>query len=377
MKKKLLENFFKKLTQGGVTVRYWDGEEVTYGNPPSQVKLIFNKSLPLNFDLTDPMLSLGECYMDEVIDFEGSMEEIMKLIYLNKDNFSSEREGLLNKTVKNLNTAILKLTQKNNIQHYYDLGNDFFALWLDESMSYSCGYFKSHSDSLYEAQMQKIDHILRKLQLKPGEKLLDIGSGWGQLIIRAARDYGVEAVGITLSEEQYRVTLDQIENRGLKDKVKVKLLDYLDLDENTYQFDKVVSVGMFEHVGRDNLAKYMEKANKLLKPGGLSLLHSIMGAHEDGVNSWITKYIFPGGYIPSLRETISLLPQYDFHLLYAESLRLHYAMTLDRWHNNYCKNWDTIEEKFGILLKKNLGGDLPVCGVYICKGALLISAFRA
>jgi len=347
MKKNLLDNFFTKLTQGGVTVKYWDGEEVKYGNPHSQVKIIFNKPLPLNFDLTDPMLSLGECYMDEIIDFEGNMEEIMKLIYINKDNFYSEKNGILNSAVKTLNTAALKLKQKNNIQHHYDLGNDFFTLWLDETMSYSCGYFKSHSDSLYEAQLQKIDHILRKLQLKPGEKLLDIGSGWGQLIIRAARDYGVEAVGITLSEEQYKATFDQIESRGLMGKVEVKLLDYLDLEENNYHFDKIVSVGMFEHVGLDNLAKYMEKVNKLLKPGGLSLIHSIMGTHEDGVNSWINNYIFPGGYLPSLRETISFLPQYDFHLLHAESLRLHYAKTLDRWHKNYLRNWDTIEEKFG------------------------------
>ncbi|MFZ7103692.1 MAG: class I SAM-dependent methyltransferase [Peptococcaceae bacterium] len=347
MGKNLLDNFFATLTQGGFSVRYWDGEEIAYGSSPPRVKIIFNEPLPLSFNLTDPMVTLGEAYMDEIIDFEGSMDEIMKLIDLNKDNFSVKTKGILGNAVKTANTLALKLTQKSNIHHHYDLGNDFFALWLDESMSYSCGYFKNPADTLYQAQMQKIDHTLKKLQLKPGEKLLDIGSGWGQLIIRAAQAYDVQAVGITLSEEQYQATLEQIKSKHLEDKVAVKLQDYLDLQEEIYQFDKIVSVGMFEHVGRENLPKYMEKVSNLLKPGGLSLLHSIMGTNEKGVNSWITKYIFPGGYIPSLRETIWLLPQYDFHLLHAESLRMHYAMTLDRWHKNYLKNWDTVQEKFG------------------------------
>lgn len=200
---------------------------------------------------------------------------------------------------------------------------------------------------MYEAQLNKIDHILKKLQLAPGETLLDIGSGWGRLIIRAAQKYGVKATGVTISEEQYKETLTRIEKLGLNDQVEVKLLDYLDLDAEEVQFDKIVSVGMFEHVGKENLGRYMEKVEELLVPGGLSMLHSIMGTKEECVNSWITKYIFPGGYIPSLRETIRLFPEYDFHLLHAESLRMHYAKTIDRWYDNYLAHWDLVEEKYG------------------------------
>lgn len=347
MKKELLQTLFKKITNGGFIVKYWDGEEVNYGDCEPTVKIIFHKPLPLSFNLEDPMLQLGEAYMDEIFDIEGGMEEVMRIIQANKEEFvHKESSKTLGSALKTLNNATKKLTQRENIQHHYDLGNDFFALWLDQSMSYSCGYFKNPRDTLYQAQMQKIDHILKKLQLKPGEKLLDIGSGWGHLIIKAAQEYGVHATGVTLSEEQYKATLEKIEELGLTDQVEVKLQDYLDLDEQV-QFDKIVSVGMFEHVGKGNLSKYMDKVERLLKPGGLSMLHSIMGTDEAEVNAWVTTYIFPGGYIPSLRETIWLLPQFDFHLIHAESLRLHYAMTLDRWHSNYLKHWDTVEKKFG------------------------------
>lgn len=200
---------------------------------------------------------------------------------------------------------------------------------------------------MYEAQLNKIDHILKKLQLNPGEKLLDIGSGWGWLIIRAAQKYGIKATGVTISEEQYKETLNRIEKFGLNGQVEVKLQDYLDLDGEEVQYDKIVSVGMFEHVGKENLGRYMEKVEELLVPGGLSMIHSIMGTQEECVNSWITKYIFPGGYIPSVRETIRLFPEYDFHLLHAESLRMHYARTIDRWYDNYLAHWDFVEEKYG------------------------------
>ncbi len=349
MKKLLVKAFFEKIRHGGLKVVYWDGEEVDYGDKPSQFRLIFNRA-PSNFDIADPVMALGEAYMDGIIDYEGRLEEVLMIMEQNGQYFtdSSVVGAIGGSVVKALNNVTEKLQQKRNIQHHYDLGNNFFSLWLDKTMSYSCAYFKQPEDSLYQAQLQKIDHILKKLDLKPGEKLLDIGSGWGWLIVKAAQQYGATALGITLSEEQYRATRQQIAERELTDKVDVQLVNYLDLDEKQYQFDKIVSVGMFEHVGKENLMRYMEKVNKLLVDGGLSLLHTITGTTENVPgNSWMKKYIFPGGYVPTLRETIWLLPEQDFHLLHAESLRLHYAMTLDRWAENFSAHLDEIRAMFG------------------------------
>lgn len=347
MQKRILHSFFQKVHENAVTVKYWDDETREYGTGPSKLTIVFNRPLTASFDLKDPALGICEAYMDEFLDFQGDFDEALKIAKELKGTFDGQNFGLSKVAAGWINKIGTKEEQKENIQHHYDLGNDFFSLWLDETMSYSCAYFKRESDSLYEAQINKIDHILKKLQLKKGERLLDIGSGWGWMILRAAEKYGVKATGITLSEEQYRETKERIRQRGLTDLVDVKLMDYLDLDENVEQYDKIFSVGMFEHVGKDNLNQYIEKVEKLLVPGGLSLLHSIMGMKEDGINTWIIKYIFPGGYIPSLRETIHLLPDHDLHLIHAESLRMHYARTLDLWYANYLEHWDDVEEKYG------------------------------
>lgn len=394
MKKTLIKSFFKKVRRGGLRVVYWDGEDVSYGDQKPSFTLIFKKEPPINFNIEDPVLALGEAYMDEVIDFQGQLEDVLRLMNENRQYFTNSTTAA--SVLKIMKDVTDTLQQKRNIEHHYDLGNDFFSLWLDRTMSYSCAYFKTPEDSLYQAQLQKIDHILKKLDLKPGEKLLDIGSGWGWLIIKAAREYGVKAFGITLSEEQYRGTRERITELGLEDQVDVQIINYLDLDEKQLQFDKIVSVGMFEHVGKENLPKYMAKIEKLLVPGGLSLIHTITHATEDvPSNTWIKKYIFPGGYVPSLRETIWLLPEYGFHLLHVESLRMHYAMTLDHWYKNYQNHITFVREKFGqrfiqmwslylqgcaasfrvsglnihqILFSKGLNNDLPLTLEHIYRG---------
>ncbi|MGI6686675.1 MAG: class I SAM-dependent methyltransferase [Bacillota bacterium] len=347
MEKKLFHNFFQTMQKTPYIVRYWDGKEEKYGQGEPEFKIIFHDKIPENKILNDVSLAFGEAYMDGVIDFEGDLQKIIEAAYqagssLFKKKAFKEVKGLFR---PKRGTSLKQ--QEKDIQHHYDLGNDFYGLWLDETMSYSCGYFTTSQDSLYQAQLNKIDYILKKLQIRSGERLLDIGSGWGWLIIRAAKQYGVEAVGITLSQEQYRKTKETIEELGLTGQVDVRLMDYRDLAKSGEKFDKVVSVGMVEHVGHVNLPKYFSAVEKLLVPQGVSLLHSITGLIEGPCNKWILKYIFPGGYIPSIRELIGLLPDYDFHLLDVESLRLHYAQTLDCWAKNFEKHVDLIREKYG------------------------------
>lgn len=346
MEKKFFHNIFQTM-QSPFAVRYWDGGEEKYGQGEPQFSIIFHDKIPELKLMKDISLAFGEAYMNGVIDFAGDVQKILEEAYRGANSLLEKKSF---KTVKGFlpwkrGTSLHQ--QEKDIQHHYDLGNDFYALWLDETMSYSCAYFTSPEDSLHQAQLNKIDYTLKKLQLHQGERLLDIGSGWGWLIIRAARQYGVKAVGITLSQEQYKRTKERIEELGLAGQVDVRLMDYRSLAESGEKFDKIVSVGMVEHVGHENLPKYFAAVRKLLVPQGVSLLHSITGLVEGPCNKWITKYIFPGGYIPSIRELIGILPDYDFHLLDVESLRLHYAQTLDHWTKNFEKNADIVREKYG------------------------------
>lgn len=344
MQKDVLNQLLKAIRFGGLTIRFWDGEEVNYGDSQPTVSIIFNEN-PGSLDLSDPVIALGEAYMDGVVDFSGNLADLNLLIERNMDALYGGK--IMGKLRKRMVQKTARRRNQENIQHHYDLGNDFFKLWLDSSMTYSCAYFQSPVDALDQAQRQKNRHVLRKLCLRPGNRLLDIGSGWGQLIIEAARDYGVQATGITLSQEQFAATREQIKSLGLETQVDVRLLDYRDLDGNIEKYDRIVSIGMLEHVGQASLPVFMGKVDQLLLPGGLALLHNITCTREAIPNTWTEKYIFPGGYIPSLRELVKLLPEHDFHLLHLESLRRHYALTLDRWQENYSRHLPEVEAQYG------------------------------
>ncbi|QDR79390.1 SAM-dependent methyltransferase [Sporomusa termitida] len=339
LKKIALKLLLHKWKRGGFNVVFWDGEQESYGDEAPAFTITFKQEPPLRIGSDDAVLLLGEAYMDGILEIEGSMDEVLRVVFLNSPPGANAAD-------KKANAQSDSAAQQRNIHHHYDLGNDFFKLWLDETMSYSCAYFKTPDDSLTQAQLQKIDHILKKINLRPGDRLLDIGSGWGWLIIKAAQQYQVQATGITLSTEQYQGTRQRIRELGLEQQVDIQLVNYQDFEASQPCFDKIVSIGMFEHAGRENLAKYMRKVSDLLVPGGVSLVHTITGMFEETSNAWIGKYIFPGGYVPSLRETVWLLPQFDFHLLHAESLRLHYAMTLDRWYKNFAGQLSAVRAKY-------------------------------
>jgi cyclopropane-fatty-acyl-phospholipid synthase len=344
-KKTALKAAFKFWQKGNFTVVFWDGEEAQYGEGTPAFKIVFKKEPEITGIKQDLILTLGEAYMHGVIDFEGSMDAIISTMFRNSSENAAKdfHFAALLKDFKEEDGQ----TERENIHRHYDLGNDFFSLWLDKTMSYSCAYFAQDGDDLAQAQQQKIDHSLKKLNLKAGEHLLDIGCGWGWLAIRAAQLYRVHATGITLSREQYEGANKRIRELGLQELVDIRLANYMDMDEKQEQFDKIVSIGMFEHVGKKYLPLYLAKVNHLLKEQGLFLLHSIMGEREAPTNSWMRTYIFPGGYVPTLRETVQLFPDFSFKLLHLESLRRHYAKTLDLWYENFSKCQEPIGKKYG------------------------------
>lgn len=293
--------------------------------------------------LTSTSLALGEAYMRGELEVDKDLYEVLDLFLGEMGKFHRDKTGLK----KLFHTSMSAKNQKKQISFHYDIGNEFYKLWLDESMSYSCAYFKNDTDTLYQAQVQKVDHILEKLHLEKGMTLLDIGCGWGFLLKRAAEKYGVKGVGITLSKEQYQKFKEDIKREGLTEKLEVKIMDYRELEKSGFEFDRVVSVGMLEHVGRGNYDLFLKNVNSVLKPGGLFLLHYISALKEYDGDPWIKKYIFPGGMIPSLREIIDLLPDNQFYTLDVESLRRHYSKTLLYWRENFMSHREEIKTIMG------------------------------
>lgn len=280
--------------------------------------------------------------MDGDLEIEGNLYNALDHFLGQMGKFSTD-EGALKKLI---HTSLSKKNQEKEVTSHYDIGNDFYKLWLDSTMSYSCAYFAHENDTLYEAQVNKVDYILKKLHLEKGMSLLDIGCGWGFLLIEAARKYGVKGTGITLSHEQYKEFQKRIKEQKLEDLLTVELMDYRDLPKSGMTFDRVVSVGMVEHVGRENYPFFVQDAAKALKPGGLFLLHFISSVTEHAGDPWIKRYIFPGGVIPSLREMISAMGDEGFHVLDVENLRLHYNKTLLCWEKNYREHLDQVREMF-------------------------------
>lgn len=293
--------------------------------------------------LTSTSLALGEAYMRGDIDVEEDLYDVLNLFMGHMGKFTTN-QNILKKIIF---TSASKKNQKQEVQSHYDIGNDFYKLWLDSSMTYSCAYFKSDEDSLEQAQINKVDHILEKLHLEKDMTLLDIGCGWGFLLTRAAQKYKIHGTGITLSQEQYDSFSKKIVENHLEDYLSVKLMDYRDLKSSGMKFDRVVSVGMLEHVGRGQYDTFLDNVNSVLKDQGLFLLHYISALMEHPGDVWIKKYIFPGGTVPSLREIINIMPDFNFYTLDVESLRRHYNKTLLCWRNNFLAHKDEIEQAKG------------------------------
>lgn len=252
------------------------GHTYTIGTGKPLFRVLVHKDIPKKELLTSTSLALGEAYMKGDIEVEGDLFVVLKCILEQIDQFSLDRSAVNNL----LYPSEDKSTQREEVCSHYDLGNDFYKLWLDPTLSYSCAYFKHDDDTLEQAQRNKVDYILSKLHLEKGMSLLDIGCGWGFLLIEAAKKYGVTGYGCTLSHEQWAMGQERIKKLGLEGQIHIDLMDYRDLPQKGLKYDRLVSVGMLEHVGRSQYERYMSIANQILKPGGLFLLHYIDGRDE-------------------------------------------------------------------------------------------------
>ena len=319
-----------------------DGEEYKIGEGEPTFTAKFKESIPVSKLLSSTSLALGEAYMSGNLEIEGDLYHALDYFMSEMDKFSIDKKAMK----KLIFTSISKKNQEKEVRSHYDIGNDFYKIWLDDTLSYSCAYFKNENESLGEAQLNKIHHLLKKLNLREGITLLDIGCGWGALLIEAAKLYKIKGLGITLSEEQYKKFKSRIEEENLQDYLDVKLMDYRELEKSELSFDRVVSVGMLEHVGRPNYDLFMRNVSKVLKKEGIFVLHYISGLVESEGDAWMRKYIFPGGVIPSLREIVSLSADYKFYTIDIESLRTHYMKTLLKWAENFENNIDTVREMF-------------------------------
>jgi len=343
-----LNSLFKK--EGFVLIDA-NSKKYIIGNPqknkPLTLKLL-NKNLHFKL-LINPDLYFGEAYMDGSLVIEnGSLTEFLEIAFKNIGRNEINNYGYLLKKIKGtfryLTNFNFAKKSKENVAHHYDISDDLYELFLDPKRQYSCGYFKNENDTLETAQNNKINHIIKKLNLKSNQKVLDIGSGWGSLAIEIAKQSKCEVTGITLSENQLRYSNQKAKEFNLENQVQFKLADYRHLKE---KFDRIVSVGMFEHVGRKFYKTFFKQVNNLLNDNGLALIHTIGSINEPrDPHPWITKYIFPGGYTPSMSEVTGPIENSGLIVSDLEVLRMHYAHTLRNWKERCLKNKNKIIEMF-------------------------------
>jgi cyclopropane-fatty-acyl-phospholipid synthase len=339
----------KKLTQWVQEVRnvanlparlvLWNGQQLDFGSFSSpQVTLHVKSASALPYLLEPSLDNLGEAYVKGKIDIEGKLSDIINIGYgLAKSTATSASK--LARVRRYFNHT--KASDKQSIQYHYDVSNEFYQLWLDENMVYSCAYFENGNEDLATAQIKKIDHILKKIELRPGQRLLDIGCGWGALVIRAAQEFGANCVGVTLSQNQFDLATKRVKDANLEDKIEIRLQDYRDLQGS---FDRITSVGMFEHVGLKNLSSYFAKVRELLVEDGIAMNHGITstdfnsGETALGGGEFIDRYVFPNGELPHLGFALEALQEGGLEAIDVESLRRHYARTLDIWAENFEAN---------------------------------------
>ena len=361
-----LKNFCESLfKEDGFILVDANSKEYTIGKPKKDIPIklkILDKSLHYKLLLL-PDLYFGEAYTNGSAVIEnGSITDFLEIAM---KNIGRGETNIYAQTIKKVFGTYRYLTNfnfinrsKSNVAHHYDISEKLYDLFLDKNRQYSCAYFKNDNDSLETAQKNKMNHIIKKLNLKNNQKVLDIGSGWGNLAIEIAKQSKCEVTGITLSENQLKYSQNKVKELNLENQVNFKLMDYRELNE---KFDRVVSIGMFEHVGRKFYGKYFEKVSNLLSDDGLALIHtigSVMTPRDP--HPWITKYIFPGGYTPSLSEVAKPIERSGLIISDMEVLRMHYSHTLRHWKERFLGKKDKVltmfDEKFYRMWEFYLAG---------------------
>ncbi|GAC1345250.1 MAG: cyclopropane-fatty-acyl-phospholipid synthase family protein [Acetobacteraceae bacterium] len=335
------------LVTGSLTVRYPDGGESVHVAGPGRALTVEVRSWRAVWGmLANPAMAFGEAITEgDIVPVDGSLYDLLDLLV--SARFHGARQpvmalheavGRATKRWAQFNPAI---RARRNVAHHYDLNAQLYALLLDRDRQYSCAYFPRGDETLDEAQAAKKRHIAAKLLLtRPGLRVLEIGSGWGGMALTLAREYGADVTGITLSREQLATSRARAEAEGLADRVRFELLDYRSVRGT---FDRVVSVGMFEHVGVTHYRRFFEVVQRSLAPDGVALVHAIGRSYGPSItNPWLAKYVFPGGYSPALSEVLPAAERSGLVVTDLEILRLHYAKTLRLWRGNLERNWEAI-----------------------------------
>ena len=332
------------------------GKGYQLGQGVAKTKLIIHNPAVLRRLPISPSLAFGEAYMSGDIEIQGSLLDILEGFHTSKGFFPPAARAM-SELVGNL--RISRKSATHNAQHHYDISNDFYALWLGKERVYSCAYFLNENDDIDSAQKQKLELLCRKARLQPGNTLLDIGCGWGGLMFHAVKNYGVTATGITPANEQANFIEAKAKQEGLQDKIKVIRGDWRQLEG---KYDRIISVGMFEHVGKRQYAAFFKKWRELLADDGVSLLHTIGRMSPMGGDPWINKYIFPGGYLPSPDQMTLPIAKQGMLVTDVENLWHHYDLTLQRWLANFENHLpevrDMFDEKFIRMWRLYLAGSM-------------------
>ncbi len=323
-------------------VELWNGEYVDLSPEPPRVTIRVPKPASLRYLLSPNLYKLGAAYVEGGLEIRGRAADMIRI---GSELAAATGEGTRRANPLRLLSLHTRAKDAEAIRYHYDVSNDFYAAWLDPNMVYSCAYFENGNEDLAGAQLKKIDHILRKIDLHPGQRLLDIGCGWGALAIRAAQRFGARCVGITLSENQAQLARERVAQAGLAQQVEIRLQDYRDL---AGQFDRITSVGMFEHVGLQHLPDYFAKIGALLAPGGVVMNHGITTTDVDaratpyGGGEFIDQYVFPHGELAHLSTVVKAMQQGGLEVRDIENLRRHYARTCALWTENFESRFDAI-----------------------------------
>lgn len=325
----------KKQVHAPVRVVLWDGREVSLSDSP-RVTLTLKDPRAAAALANPSFFTLAQAYIEGGVDLEGDVREAIR----GAEAISRMRPPALFERSGPTNERRSRDTDRQAVRHHYDVSNAFYALWLDPRMVYSCAYFRDPGDTLERAQLAKLDHICTKLRLAPGDRFLDIGCGWGALVMRAAQLHGVDATGITLSENQFRLATERIRAAGLQDRCRVLLQDYREHPGEGF-YDRIASVGMFEHVGLKNLPEYFATVQRLLRERGLFLNHGITSTDVRnravglGAGEFIGRYVFPKGELPHLHRVVHDMAGHQLEVHDVEGLRPHYARTLELWSASF------------------------------------------